>query len=827
MVVPCPHDVVYNGLCALCGEEVQTPNPSTPSSSIASPPSPAAAALYDAFHPSHPLDSPPTDDLSRTSSPPSPTSPSSPPSSSPSPAPSSSHVPLVVGHRLLHLTSSAFHSQLTVNMQRLYASRKLMLVLDIDHTLLHTSDDPSLTSLPHPLPHHIHSFHLPHPSPPHPPHPHFLHLRPHLPHFLTSLSSLFDLHIYTMGSRPYASAVLSIIDPSSTHVKGRVVTRTEVEGAVKVLERMCACDDSMAVIVDDRVDVWGGEREGSVIKALEYKFFMGREVYDREAGGRGGGGGGGRGGSVEGAREVGGTGRKGKEEQKGADQKMSVAEEKEIAVKAQERSKKEVEEEQRLPPSPIQDEVLLDEARGQTATVAGPKRDVIVVDGEGGGGGGAKPQPLSAPPARGRIPRKKPPPAVPLWTDSSSEGSSPSSTPPASPLPSSPPPSSLSPASPPSSPPAPVSFTAPSPATPHPNPPSSTAAPSPLPPPAPRRPSPPSPLSIVIPSQLDPSRVDNVLLSLLSVLRALHTLFYDAFTTSSSSSHTPTPFTLPLPPSLALPSLLSLVKRSTLHRCVLLFSGVFPSSTPPLTTDIARLALTFGATVVDSVTHAQLTHVVAARDGSDKVKAAGRMKGVKVVHVSWLYHAVYHYQRGEERHFPVSLAGQQGGGGGGAGEGSGVGGGEGGGGGGGGGGKGMGGEASRGWVDPAVIQHAKQVVTPQQLVDRVRRMMKEESQVDSWLDSAVGKAEGSARESKVGVESERGEGEEGSRTGEERKIKRRRRGEEGRDQRTPPAAAPSSNDHGGGGSHTREGKGSSHTLRGDALADFLMADLGG
>ena len=303
----CRHDVVYNGLCAICGREVVSATAAgagfPPSTTAPSAPTAAAAALYDAFHPSQPHDLPHIDDLaaSTTHSSTSPSSPSSPASSSllsatPSSPPSSSaasnasHRALVVGTRLLHLTTSAFQSQLEANMHRLFQSRKLMLVLDIDHTLLHTTDDPALSLIdPQLLPRSIHHFALPHPlSPLLPPHRHYLNLRPHLTHFLTSLAPLYDLHIYTMGSRPYAQHILPLIDPSGQLVKGRVVTRSESEGGVKVLERMCACDETMCVIVDDRVDVWSGDKRGSVVRALEYRYFAGREVYDRE--GKGGGG---------------------------------------------------------------------------------------------------------------------------------------------------------------------------------------------------------------------------------------------------------------------------------------------------------------------------------------------------------------------------------------------------------------------------------------------------------------------------------------------------------------------------------------------------------
>ena len=473
--VMCSHDVVYNGLCALCGEEVQQQTQQTAASTrpSSSTPSAATAALYDAFHPQHEQELPTVDDLAismrerNRAAASSSSAAAFAPSSLSSSLSAASHLPLVVGSRLLHLTASAFHRQLADNMRRLHAARKLMLVLDIDHTLLHTTDDPALLhSLPQPLPDSIHSFTLPSAAPPPsfssllpppPPQRLFLRLRPHLSTFLSSLSSLYELHIYTMGSRAYADAVLPIIDPQARLVKGRVVTRTESEGAVKVLERMCAVDASMVAIVDDRVDVWAGERRGSLLRALEFRFFTGREVYDREdCRERDRAATGGEQGRLPGSdKQRAATGRR-------ADESSSSQQPETVTVP------------QPAQPSaatPSQDEmqtaddepVLIDDSRAAATTAVGAgrraksRRDVVVIDGEpasqqeerseaaaaatavdddvielDASKRGSQPHSAVDRPRRGRIPRKRPPPAVPLWAEGNANAELPAAAPAAS-----------------------------------------------------------------------------------------------------------------------------------------------------------------------------------------------------------------------------------------------------------------------------------------------------------------------------------------------------------------------------------------------------------
>lgn len=209
-------------------------------------------------------------------------------------------LPVAYDADTLSITRAEAESAASVICENLLSARKLSLVLDLDHTLVHASDDPRAVAVLDYSPPgadvgSIKSFVL---GPP----PHvklrsrqssqcnmFVKLRPHLTEFLDRLSHRFELSIYTMGSRPYADQVVGIIDPDKKLFRGRVTSREDFEEGQlnqKNLERLFPCDVSMVLIVDDREDVWiSGTGEffmPNLVRAKPYYFWNGlSEVYDR------------------------------------------------------------------------------------------------------------------------------------------------------------------------------------------------------------------------------------------------------------------------------------------------------------------------------------------------------------------------------------------------------------------------------------------------------------------------------------------------------------------------------------------------------------------
>ena len=81
--------------------------------------------------------------------------------------------------------------------------------------------------------------------------------RPGLDTFLENMSRLYELHIYTMGTRAYAEQVSNIVDPKHNLFGERILSRTESGSMVaKNLARLFPIDTKMVVIIDDRGDVW-------------------------------------------------------------------------------------------------------------------------------------------------------------------------------------------------------------------------------------------------------------------------------------------------------------------------------------------------------------------------------------------------------------------------------------------------------------------------------------------------------------------------------------------------------------------------------------------
>lgn len=113
--------------------------------------------------------------------------------------------------------------------------------------------------------------------------------RPGLQDFLHKLSTKYEMHVYTMGTRAYAEEVCAAIDSNGKIFGGRILSRDESgsESVVsrlpnlrscfsgltqKSLQRLFPCDTSMVVIIDDRADVW--EWSPNLIKVIPCEFLQ-------------------------------------------------------------------------------------------------------------------------------------------------------------------------------------------------------------------------------------------------------------------------------------------------------------------------------------------------------------------------------------------------------------------------------------------------------------------------------------------------------------------------------------------------------------------------
>ncbi|KAL8292868.1 hypothetical protein RQP46_000562 [Phenoliferia psychrophenolica] len=225
---PCTHDVQLHGLCALCGKDLTRTD-------------------YTGFS-----------DTSRAG--------------------------ISMVHDLGGLTVSLAEANKleTETTSRLKKSHKLSLIVDLDQTIIHATVDPTVGEW------------LADPS-----NPnfgaldgtakfrlggeqgggdegcwYFVKMRPGLKTFLETVSRIYEMHVYTMGTRAYASEVCKIIDPDGGLFGGRILSRDESGSLTrKSLQRLFPCDTSMVVIIDDRADVWDGSP--NLVKVIPFEFFVG------------------------------------------------------------------------------------------------------------------------------------------------------------------------------------------------------------------------------------------------------------------------------------------------------------------------------------------------------------------------------------------------------------------------------------------------------------------------------------------------------------------------------------------------------------------------
>lgn len=162
----------------------------------------------------------------------------------------------------------------------LLRQRKLSLVVDLDQTIIHACVDPTIdkwkkdpTSPNHAVVQNIRSFWLDDATGGQ---TYYIKLRPGLEEFLEEMSTMYEMHVYTMGTRAYAQNIARFIDPDEKLFGNRVISRNENGGnSTKQLQRLFPVSTDMVVIIDDRSDVWP-QNERNLIKVVPFDFFKGQ-----------------------------------------------------------------------------------------------------------------------------------------------------------------------------------------------------------------------------------------------------------------------------------------------------------------------------------------------------------------------------------------------------------------------------------------------------------------------------------------------------------------------------------------------------------------------
>ncbi|XP_071091699.1 RNA polymerase II subunit A C-terminal domain phosphatase-like [Haliotis cracherodii] len=151
---------------------------------------------------------------------------------------------------------------------RLLKTRKLVLLVDLDQTLIHTTNDNIPANLKG-----VSHFQLWHGRNLLWYHTRF---RPHTREFLEKISKMYELHICTFGVRMYAHTIARLLDPDERFFSHRILSRDECFNAMSKtanLKALFPCGDSMVCIIDDREDVWNFSP--NLIHVKPYRFFQG------------------------------------------------------------------------------------------------------------------------------------------------------------------------------------------------------------------------------------------------------------------------------------------------------------------------------------------------------------------------------------------------------------------------------------------------------------------------------------------------------------------------------------------------------------------------
>lgn len=150
---------------------------------------------------------------------------------------------------------------------RLLKTRKLVLLVDLDQTLIHTTNEEVPADMKG-----VFHFQLYGPKSP------WYHtkLRPGTEDFLKKVSRLYELHIFTFGARLYAHHIACLLDSHGKYFSHRILSRDECfSQSTKCgnLKALFPCGDSLVCIIDDREDVWNFAP--NMVPVKPYHFFTG------------------------------------------------------------------------------------------------------------------------------------------------------------------------------------------------------------------------------------------------------------------------------------------------------------------------------------------------------------------------------------------------------------------------------------------------------------------------------------------------------------------------------------------------------------------------
>ncbi|XP_060970711.1 RNA polymerase II C-terminal domain phosphatase-like 4 isoform X1 [Cannabis sativa] len=177
-------------------------------------------------------------------------------------------------HKGLRLQNDEIVRLRSTDMKNLIRHKKLCLVLDLDHTLLNSTQLVHMTSEEEYLRTQaatlhdvsdgsifmLETMHM------------MTKLRPYVRSFLREARNMFELYIYTMGDRPYALAMAKLLDPKKEYFGDRIISRDD--GTVKHQKGLDVVlgQESAVLILDDTENAWSKHKDNLILME-RYHFF--------------------------------------------------------------------------------------------------------------------------------------------------------------------------------------------------------------------------------------------------------------------------------------------------------------------------------------------------------------------------------------------------------------------------------------------------------------------------------------------------------------------------------------------------------------------------
>ncbi|XP_038890381.1 RNA polymerase II C-terminal domain phosphatase-like 4 isoform X1 [Benincasa hispida] len=177
-------------------------------------------------------------------------------------------------HKGLRLNNDEINRLRNIDMKSLLLHKKLILVLDLDHTLLNStqlghltpeeeylrSQTDSLDDVTKGSLFLLNSVHT------------MTKLRPFVHSFLKEANQLFEMYIYTMGERAYAFEMAKLLDPKKEYFNGKVISRDDgTQKHQKGLDVVLG-QESAVLILDDTENAWPKHKKNLILME-RYHFF--------------------------------------------------------------------------------------------------------------------------------------------------------------------------------------------------------------------------------------------------------------------------------------------------------------------------------------------------------------------------------------------------------------------------------------------------------------------------------------------------------------------------------------------------------------------------